>query len=57
MPNMSYSLIPDWELMTADFNIDYTEMKKEENPHILSYLVKYHIAENYPNHLKMFTNR
>ena len=31
-------------------------MNKEENPHILSYLVQSHIANNYSNHLKVFTD-
>ena len=34
---MVYSPSPAWELTKADFNIGYTEMNKEENPHILSY--------------------
>ena len=32
------------------------ETNKEENPHILSYLVQSHIANNYSNHLKVFTD-
>ena len=50
---MTYSATPDWEVKKADFDIDYTVMKKQENPHILSYLVKHHIADNYSNHLKI----
>ena len=42
--------------MKADFDIDYTEMMKEEKPHVLAYLVKSHIADNCSNHLKMFTD-
>ena len=42
--------------MEPDFGIDYTKVKKEENPHILSYLVKSHVAHNYSSHLKMFTD-
>ena len=53
---MSYSPIPALELMEAAFDSDYTEMKKEENLHILSYVIKYHIADNYSNHLKLFTD-
>ena len=53
---MSYSPTPDWELMKADFDINYTEMNKEENPHILSQLIQSHIANNYSNHLKIFTD-
>ena len=32
---MSYSQSPAWKLMKADFEIDYTETKKEVNPHFL----------------------
>ena len=54
---MSYSQTPAWELMKADhLDTDYTEMKKEEHPHILLYLAKSHIADNYSDHLKMFTD-
>ena len=35
---MIYSPNPDWQPMKADFDIDYTEMKKEDNPHILIYI-------------------
>ena len=30
-------------------------MNKNENPDILSYLVKFHTADNYSDHLKLFT--
>ena len=55
---MSFSPLPAWELMKADYDINYTDTKKKkkkkrENPHILSYLVKSHIADNYSNHLKI----
>ena len=48
---MSFSPLPAWELMKADYDINYTDTKKKkkkkrENPHILSYLVKSHIADN-----------
>ena len=41
--------------MKVDFDIDYTEMKKEEKPHVLAHLVKFHIADNCLNHLKIVT--
>ena len=51
---MTYSQTPAWELMKADhLDTYYTEMKKKENPHILLYLAKSHIADNYSNHLKI----
>ena len=31
-------------------------MKKEENRHILSYIVKSHLADNNSNHLKIYTD-
>ena len=34
-------------------HIDHMDMNKEENPHILSYLVKSHIADNFSNHLNI----
>ena len=43
---MIYSPTPDWELMKADFDIQYTEIKKEENTHSLLYIVKSHLADN-----------
>ena len=53
---MIYSPTPDYELMKADFDTEYTEMKKEENRHILSYIVKSHLADNNSNHLKIYTD-
>ena len=50
---MTYSATPDWEVKKADFDIDYNVMKKQENPHILSCLVKHHITDNYSDHLKI----
>ena len=47
---------PDWELMKTNFDTEYTEMNKEENPHILSYIVKSHLTQNYSNHLKIYTD-
>ena len=52
---MIYAPAPDWELAKADFDTEYTEMKKEGNPHILSQIVKSHLADNYSNQLKTFT--
>ncbi|MCB4762176.1 MAG: hypothetical protein LGB06_07975 [Sulfurovum sp.] len=31
-------------------------MNKEENPHILLYIVKSHLTHNYSNHLKIYTD-
>ena len=30
--------------MKTNFDTEYTEMNKEENPHILSYIVKSHLT-------------
>ena len=35
---MIYSPTPEWEPMKADFDKEHTEMKKEDNPHILIYI-------------------
>jgi len=52
---MIISPAPDWELAKADFDTEYTEMKKEGNPHIISQIAKSHLADNYSNQLKTFT--
>ena len=52
----SYSPVSAWELMKADFDVDYTKRKKEENINILSYSVKSHFADNYLNHFHIFTH-
>ena len=52
---MIYSPTPDWELMKVDFDTEYSEMKKEENRHILPYIVKSHLADS-SNHLKIYTD-
>ena len=48
--------IPPWELTKAHFDIDHTLTKKDENPHILATSVRSHLADNYSNHLKVFTD-
>ena len=42
--------------MTADFHIDHTETKKEENRHTSSCLVQPHIANKNSNQFKIFTD-
>ena len=42
--------------MKADFDIEYTDMNKEENPHLLWSIVKSHLTHNYSNHLKIYTD-
>ena len=41
--------------MKVDFDTEYSEMKKEENRHILPYIVKSHLADS-SNHLKIYTD-
>ena len=53
---MICSPTPDWELLKADFDIEYTDMNKEENPIFLSYIVKSHLTHNYSNHFKIYTD-
>ena len=53
---MIYSPTPEWELMKADFDKEHTEMKKEDNPHILSYIVISHFPDTCSNRLKMYTD-
>ena len=49
-------VMPPWEQMTARFDIDYSDIKKEENPNILANLTKEHLENEYPNHLKIYTD-
>ena len=51
----SYSPVSAWELVKADFDVDYSKRKKEENINILSYSVKSHFADNCFNHFHIFT--
>ena len=53
---MSCSPIPSWELLNAGFDIDHTDIKKEENTNMLATNAKMHLAESYPNHLKVYTD-
>ena len=55
-PRSPVSPIPSWELSKPNFDIDYTPLIKNENPNILSSVVKSHIEANYMNHLKVFTD-
>ena len=48
--------VPPWERKNATFDINHTELKKEDQPHVLSYSVKLHVQNNYPNHLKVYTD-
>ena len=46
------STIPTWELNTANFDIDYTTLKKDDGP-IVSAIANSHIEENYNAYLKV----
>jgi len=48
--------IPPWELMKANFDIDYTDYKKNEETNILVNVVKMHMSEMYSNYLKIYTD-
>ena len=48
--------IPSWELLSAQFDTDYSTIRKYENPHLLTNIARSHIADNYPNHLKVCTD-
>ena len=48
--------IPSWERNKAKFDIEYTDLNKADQPHILSCSVKMHVQQKYPNHLKVYTD-
>ena len=50
------SPIPLWELNSADFDLSYTYIKKDENPFLLSSLIKSHLEEKYFMKLQIYTD-
>jgi ribonuclease HI len=55
-PSNVTSPLPPWEHLRAKFDIDFTDEKKNQNINILVSDVKQHLAEQYPYHLKIFTD-
>ena len=55
-PRSPVSPIPPWELHKPAFDIDHTQVKKNESPNILAASVKLHLDNKYQNHLKVFTD-
>ena len=47
---------PPWELQKATFDIIYSSLKKTDNINILKSLVKEHIQNYYPDHIKIYTD-
>ena len=50
------SPIPSWELERPYFDFEYVDIKKLENPNLLSSIVKEHLYEKYSNHFQVFTD-
>ena len=48
--------LPPWEHKSANFDIDYTDIKKDEDPNLLNFEVRSHLEQHYHNHLKIFTS-
>ena len=48
-PSTSPILI--WELNKAKFDLNHTDIKKKENPHLLAASVKSYIHSDYPHHM------
>jgi len=48
--------MPPWEHIAANFDTDYTDVKKNEDPNLLTVDVKSHIESNYANYLKVYTD-
>ena len=48
--------IPPWEHKQAKFDTDYTDIKKDEDQNLLTAEVRCHLASQYSNHLKVFTD-
>ena len=55
-PMPLFPLIPPWEHLSASYDINYSRHTKDENINILVSDAKQHLAENYPYHLKIYTD-
>ena len=49
-------IIPQWELISAKFDTDYTTLKKDDNINLISTEAKEHMENKYPYHLNIFTD-
>ena len=54
MPNLP--AIPHWEHRKANFDTEYSKLKKNENDNLLVNLVKEHLDTSYSSHLRIFTD-
>ena len=52
----SFSPVPKWELLKAFYDINYVDMKKDENTNILTSTVRTHIDDHYKESLQVFTD-
>ena len=48
--------MPQWEHINAKFDIDYTDLKKNESTNSLAIQVREHLNNKYQNHIKSFTD-
>ena len=48
--------MPQWEHINAEFDTDYTGLKKNESTNILAIQVREHLNNKYQNHIKIFTD-
>jgi ribonuclease HI/exonuclease III len=48
--------IPQWEHNNADYTVNYTCYKKKENPNLITSDALQYINEQYPNHLKIYSD-
>ena len=55
-PKLIYTPTPMWELRHAGFDIDYTDLKKNEHENILAAIAREHIQDQYYHSLKVYTD-
>ena len=48
--------MPQWEHINAEFDTDYTGLKKNESTNILAIQVREHLNNKYQNNFKIFTD-
>ena len=51
-----YSPLPTWEMLKANYDINYYEYKKDDNINLTVSSARIHMAEKYYNHLHIFSD-
>ena len=55
-PSAPFPPVPRWQLLKANFDIDYLDYKKDDNINITMSMAKLHMYDKYNNHLQFFSD-